>query len=133
MTDDWYSDATATFGDRVTAAREAAGLSQRDVARRLGLREATVVAWEDDQADPRANKLQMLAGLLNVSLMWILTGEGPGLVAPAAPGGEAPQPATDPGIEGLRAELGAARRELARAAERLGRLDSRLAAVLAAR
>jgi len=132
MNDDWYSDDTATFGDRVTAAREAAGLSPRDLARRIGVREGTVAAWEEDQADPRANKLQMLAGLLNVSLMWLLTGEGPGIAAPGAgsASGEKADAADLAGIGDLRAELIAARRDLARATERLGRIDRQLAAVL---
>lgn len=89
MTDDvtygpgWYDADTATLGDRITGAREAAGLSQPELARRLGVRLATVRAWEDDQAEPRANKLQMLAGLLGVSIMWLLTGTGDGLDGPA--------------------------------------------------
>ena len=79
----WYDADTATLGDRITGAREAAGLSQTELARRLGVRLATIRAWEDDQADPRANKLQMLAGLLGVSIMWLLTGKGDGLDSPA--------------------------------------------------
>lgn len=82
----WFSEATATFGDRLAGAREAAGLSQEDLARKLGVRLKTVQAWEDDLAEPRANRLQMLAGMLNVSLRWLLTGEGEGLEGPAQPG-----------------------------------------------
>lgn len=82
----WFSDKTATFGDRLAGAREAAGLSQEDLARRLGVRLKTVQAWEDDLAEPRANRLQMVAGMLNVSLRWLLTGEGEGLEGPGQPG-----------------------------------------------
>ncbi len=82
-TDDttWCSDSAATYGDRITWAREAAGLSSADLARRLGVRLTTVEAWENDRAEPRANRLQMMAGMLNVSLRWLLTGEGDGLEA----------------------------------------------------
>jgi len=73
---DWYGAETATFGDRLAGAREAAGLSQEELATRLGVRLETLIGWEEDAADPRANRLQMLAGMLNVSLMWLLTGEG---------------------------------------------------------
>lgn len=82
----WFSETTATFGDRLAGAREAAGLSAEDLARRLGVRLKTVQAWEDDLAEPRANRLQMMAGMLNVSLRWLLTGEGDGLEGPSHPG-----------------------------------------------
>jgi len=117
MNDDWYSDDTATFGDRVTAAREAAGLSPRDLARRIGVREGTVAAWEEDQADPRANKLQMLAGLLNVSLMWLLNGAGDGV----APPGEAAPLSAD--ARALLAEMREVRGEIEAATQRLALLE----------
>ena len=91
-TDDWYSEERATFGDRLAAAREAAELSQKNLAKRLGVKAKTVAAWENDLSEPRANRLQMLAGLLNVSLMWLLNGEGEGV---APPGDEAPRSSDD--------------------------------------
>ena len=39
-------------------------------------------AWESDEWEPRGNRLQMLAGMLNVSLMWLMTGAGAGLGGP---------------------------------------------------
>ncbi len=80
--DDWYSPASSTFGDRMASAREAAGMTQEDLARRLGVRPSTLVKWEDDLSEPRANRLSMLAGLLNVSMMWLINGEGEGLDGP---------------------------------------------------
>ena len=123
MTDDWYSETTATFGDRVTAAREAAGLTTADLARRLGVRDTTVAAWEEDQADPRANRLQMLAGVLGVSLMWLMTGEGPGVPAPL----DDETRTRRAGLDHLRAEVRALRMSLLRTAERVGKLDRALA------
>jgi transcriptional regulator with XRE-family HTH domain len=85
MTDDntdWYGADSATFGDRLAAAREAAGMSQNDLARRLGVKTATLRGWEEDQSEPRANRLSMLSGLLGVSLPWLLTGEGEGVDPP---------------------------------------------------
>ena len=116
----WYDADTATLGDRITGAREAAGLSQTELARRLGVRLATIRAWEDDQADPRANKLQMLAGLLSVSIMWLLTGKGDALDSPAQ---NAPLPDD---LLALLAELRQMRLDQARMADRMGRLDKRL-------
>jgi len=81
---DWYSGEHATFGDRLTAAREAQGLSTTELARRLGVKLKTIEAWENDTSEPRANKLQMVAGLLNVSIRWLLTGEGEGVSEPAS-------------------------------------------------
>lgn len=80
--DDWYAADVATFGDRLAGARAAASLTQEQLAQRLGVRLTTLQNWEDDLAEPRGNRLQMLAGMLNVSLRWLLTAEGDGLVDP---------------------------------------------------
>ena len=120
-----YSDAAATFGDRLALAREAQGLSQAQLARRLGLRVETVRNWESDRSEPRANKLQMLAGFLNVSMVWLMTGEGAG--APATDGGQG-DAANDLGtaIE----ELRTMRIEQRRLMERMGHLEKRLRGIL---
>ncbi|MDN2564766.1 helix-turn-helix domain-containing protein [Aquibium sp. A9E412] len=65
-----------TIGGRLSRARDAAGLSVAQLARRLGVKSATIQAWESDRSQPRANRLAMLAGVLNVSLSWILYGVG---------------------------------------------------------
>ena len=96
----WYSADVATFGDRLAGAREAAGLTQEDLAQRLGVRLTTLQNWEEDLAEPRGNRLQMLAGMLNVSLTWLLTAEGDGLVSPDS----APAPLSA-GAEAALAEL----------------------------
>ena len=118
---DWYSDERATFGDRLTFAREAAGLSQDDLARRLGGEVERLARWEADTDEPRANRLQLIAGMLGVSLAWLLTGEGD------APTEDGPVEAGP-----ILAEMRQVRGEMARAAERLGRLEKRLRAALAA-
>ncbi|MDP2063331.1 MAG: helix-turn-helix transcriptional regulator [Phaeovulum sp.] len=82
----WFSAEVATFGDRLAAARENAGMSQKTLATRLGVRLTTVQAWESDTTEPRANRMQMLAGMLNVSLMWLLAGRGDGLDGPPGSG-----------------------------------------------
>jgi transcriptional regulator with XRE-family HTH domain len=75
---DDYTEGAATFGDRLALARDAQGLTQEQLARRLGLRTPTIENWECDRSEPRANRLQILAGFLNVSMGWLLTGEGEG-------------------------------------------------------
>jgi transcriptional regulator with XRE-family HTH domain len=130
MSDGWYSETRATFGDRLIAAREAAGLSAADLARRLGVADKTVRAWEDDQSEPRANRLQMLAGLLNISLMWLMTGNGPGLAEPGDESGPAGAPVADPvAVAAMRAEVRALRGLIRQVDERVGRLDRRIAAL----
>ncbi|MEL6583846.1 MAG: helix-turn-helix domain-containing protein [Pseudomonadota bacterium] len=120
--DAYFSEEIATFGDRVAAAREVVGLSQAQLARRLGVKLATIEAWESDRSEPRANRLQMLAGLLNVSIMWLMTGEGEGLA-------EFSSEEADTSADVLKdtlAEVRAVRAEQRRLAERLARLEKRL-------
>lgn len=119
-TSDWYGAQIATFGDRLADAREAAGLSQRALATRLGVRLETLQRWEDDAADPRANRLQMLAGMLGVSLMWLLTGAGEGLDGPPESRAEAG------GDRDTLREIRAIRDVLHDLDARLGRLERRL-------
>ena len=79
---DWYGPDKATFGDRLVAAREKSNLSQQDLAKRLGVKNSTIKSWENDNSEPRANRLSMLAGLLNVSITWLISAEGSGVEDP---------------------------------------------------
>jgi len=65
-----------TLGERICKARDAAGLSTAQLARRLGIKTSTLHGWESDRSEPRSNKLVLLAGLLNVSPTWLLVGRG---------------------------------------------------------
>ncbi|WP_370401000.1 helix-turn-helix domain-containing protein [Sulfitobacter sp. JB4-11] len=121
---DWYGPDAATFGDRLAAAREQADMTQAGLAKRLGVRVATLRAWEDDLSEPRANRLSMLAGLLNVSMMWLINGEGEGLSEPDA-GDE--QPAE---LNGILAEMRLLRSEMHEKAESMGRLEKRLRRIM---
>ena len=67
---------TDTLGGRLSRARDSSGMSAAQFARRLGVKTATVQAWESDRSEPRANRLSMIAGLLNVGLPWLLYGVG---------------------------------------------------------
>ncbi len=118
----WYSNDAATFGDRVAAAREARQLTQKALARHLGVATKTVEGWENDVSEPRANKGQMLSGVLNVSMPWLLTGEGQtfDLEEPGA------QDVAD-----LMTEIRALRGEMLTTAERLGVLEKRLKKIAA--
>ncbi len=117
---DWYGPDSATFGDRVAGAREHAGMSRAQLARRLGVKKATLAAWEEDLSEPRANRLSMMAGLLNVSIVWLLTGEGEGMPGPLDEAGDMPD------FSEIVAELHAIRTEMRANAERAARLEKKL-------
>ena len=120
---DWGEEAS-TFGDRLARAREAVGMDQAQLARRLGVKVATIRNWESDRSEPRANRLQMLTGLLGVSMIWLLTGEGEGGPTEIVPEG------TSSAAGDLLAELRALRIAQNRLAERTGQLEKRLRVLL---
>jgi transcriptional regulator with XRE-family HTH domain len=119
-TTDWFGPEAATFGDRVAAAREAADMTQAQLARRLGIKKSTLMGWEQDLSEPRANKLSMVSGLLNVSMSWLLTGEGEGMPEPA----DVDLAVGD--FAGVLNELRALRNEMRSNAERAARLEKKL-------
>jgi len=63
-----------TLGMRIRQAREARGLSARQLATRVSVKPSTLENWERDSSEPRANKLLILAGILGVPLLWLLNG-----------------------------------------------------------
>ena len=75
---DYFNETIATLGDRLSAARNAKGLTVSGLAEKLGVEVHAVEAWEGDADAPRAKRTQMLAGLLNVSIVWLMSGEGNG-------------------------------------------------------
>lgn len=121
-TDDWFGPESSTFGDRLAAARHKAGLSQKEMAKRLGVKVSTLRSWEDDWSEPRANKLQMVSGLLNVSLPWLLTGEGEGISNPE----DTIEMPTD--IANIMTEIRDVRSQMVRLTDRLSVLEKRLRA-----
>ncbi len=120
LEDSWFDPDATTFGDRLAGAREQAGMTQSDLAKRLGVKLSTLRSWEDDFSEPRANKLSMMAGLLNVSLQWLLSGEGEGISAPT----DAQVVPSD--IQQLLLEIRDIRSQMSRSSDRLGRLEKAL-------
>ncbi len=121
---DWFSAEYTTFGDRVVGAREALNMSQDQLSRRLGVKLKTIRAWENDLSEPRSNKLMSLSGLLNVSIMWLLNGEGDGVTAP-----EDEQPLA-PDVSEILTEIRDLKGQISKSADRLGRLEKNLRAIL---
>ncbi|QLF70561.1 helix-turn-helix transcriptional regulator [Peteryoungia desertarenae] len=67
-----------TLGGRLSAARDAAGVSVGDLANRVGVKRESLLAWEADRSEPRPTRLLEVAGILGVSPMWLMTGYGQG-------------------------------------------------------
>ena len=118
--EDWYASDVATFGDRVAAARENADMTQAALAKRLGIKQSTLRGWEDDLSEPRANRLATLAGVLGVSMMWLINGEGDGIDAPDD------AQTSDDNIKEALIELRDMRADLLKRAEQMGRLEKKL-------
>lgn len=83
-----------TLGGRLSRARETAGYTETDFARTLGIKKQTLMSWETDRSEPRANRLLMISGLLGVSPAWLLHGMG-----------ESPQETLSDELNMLRAQL----------------------------
>lgn len=66
-----------TTGSRIGLARNQLGLSLPQLARRIGVQRKTLENWENDRSEPRVDKLVKLAGILQVPLIWLLTGDAP--------------------------------------------------------
>ena len=56
------------FGERVLAARQAAGLTQAQVAEKLGMTQHAYAYWERHPVALRPDQVQQLAAALNVSV-----------------------------------------------------------------
>lgn len=59
------------FGVRLHAAREAAGLSQAQVAGKLGITQTAYGVWERYPVALRPDQIEQLAGLLNVTVEYL--------------------------------------------------------------
>jgi HTH-type transcriptional regulator, cell division transcriptional repressor len=88
-----------TLGGRISRSRDALGLSIALLARRVGVKPSTLQAWENDRSEPSVERLSLLAGVLEVPLVWLLHGVGD---APADDVGPDPLAAIAAQLERLR-------------------------------
>jgi len=109
-------NAAGSLPERLVEAREAVGLSAAQLARRIGVKSSTLHAWEAGRSGPRPNVLLRLAGMLNVSPTWLLTGTG-----------DSPEPPLpDTEMAHIRASVKRLRGILIEVAEELARLEERM-------
>lgn len=66
---------TTSLGRRILLKRKESGLTQRELASKVGVSMAAVSLWEKDSSEPGARKLEDLAKALNCSTLWLLTGD----------------------------------------------------------
>lgn len=71
-----YDDAHAALAARLRTARERAGLSQSEVARRLGMHRPSITWIESGQRNVLAVELVVFARLYDVGVLWLLGLEG---------------------------------------------------------
>ena len=62
------------LGQRIANARMTKGYTPDQFARRIGVRTSTVESWEKGRSSPRANRLNTIAGILNVPVAWLISG-----------------------------------------------------------
>lgn len=105
------------IGARLAQARAAAGLTRRTLAGHLGVTESAIAEWESGLRTPSGNRMSKLAGMLGVSLSWILIGRG---VEPTE---------HDHPYAQIRSELQSVQGRLTDALADLDRLDGRLEAL----
>ncbi len=79
------------FGSRLSGLRQARGLSQRDLAKALGVKQPTVSYYESQDGHPQADVLTKLAKVLEVTVDELL----------GTPGNRLPLPTERPGMRRL--------------------------------
>ncbi len=72
------------LGERIASSRHAKGLSSKQLAQRLGVKNSTLHNWENERSAPRANRLTQISGILDVPLLWLIAGDAkfPGIEIP---------------------------------------------------
>ena len=109
------ADDDAQIGQRLTDARVSLGDSIADVAERLGVTAEDVEGWESGDVPLRANHLNKVAGVLGISLSWLIMGRGAEPIADLSDIGR------------IRADLAAARSRLDDVVNELAVFEQRLA------
>lgn len=68
------ADSFSTIGDRIRYARQRVGISQAELAERIGVRQPSMWSYEKNKFTPRAEVLSKLSKELKVSYNWLLNG-----------------------------------------------------------
>lgn len=63
---------TSTFAQRLKALRKEAGLTQKEIAEQLGIKQPTYAQWENGRVKPKAETLEKFSNFFNVSTDYLL-------------------------------------------------------------
>lgn len=71
-------DVLAGFRDRLRLAMSVRGITQTELGKRIGVRQATVSQWlsRTNPSEPKADQLLRLPDALGINGHWLLTGRG---------------------------------------------------------
>lgn len=64
-----------TTGQRIKAARKKAGMTQAELAKKLGISYVGISQWERDLRNPKQETIQRIAKALECDFYWLLWGE----------------------------------------------------------
>lgn len=67
-----------SWGNRIAQAREAAGLTQIQLAERLNAAQQTVASWEVEENEPRLAVFEAIAKITGTTPEWLAFEVGPG-------------------------------------------------------
>lgn len=65
-----------SFGERLKILRFQLGLSQREIAERIGLSDVAYYKYEAGKAQPKLDVIKKLKNIFNVNIDWLLFGTG---------------------------------------------------------
>lgn len=74
----WDKDGRVTFGERLRAARERAGLSQEALAHAVGVGWKTIQRQEKGENEPTTALAREMAKALDCDIAWLVSGEADG-------------------------------------------------------
>lgn len=83
------------FSEKVWYCRKKAGMSQEELAAKLGVSRQAVSKWETGEADPEVSKLKKLADVFAVSVDWLLSEDPPPEEEKDSPDEEAESPSSE--------------------------------------
>lgn len=72
-----YQNCVMSLGDRLKAARKAAGLTQTELAEKAGLKWQSLVGNVETGGQEGTTNIAKFAKVLNVNPLWLETGSGP--------------------------------------------------------